>query len=396
MSCPKCGRPRGDGPECPQCGIVYAKFRPPTPSAPPPPPAAEEAPEVGIGSRDGAPWKVAIALAAAVAIVAIVVVRSRSARGPEPAGIAAAPAAVATAAIATEQVTPEPPHAAVAAEDAGAKDDPRTPAAPRRPEPAAPAAEPGSCAVFSADLAAPPPRPSISTAWFEGAGGFRRAVDEQSSSRAPVLLFFHVEWCPHCRRFVGEVLPSAEVSALGGRILKVKVNAEGSEDDRELARRYGVTSYPTFLVIPAPGQAPVRVAQWSSPRSFVESCEGALPDPAREHLERGISLARAGSNDEAAAELKAAASEPRLATTALDRLGVLALEARCFQRAVAIYDRVIEIDARYLGGRAYHLRGFARHRAGDDARALEDAETACKMGYSDSCTVAERARASGR
>lgn len=183
---------------------------------------------------------------------------------------------------------------------------------------------------------------------------------------------------------------------LAERILKVKVNAEGSEEDRDLARRYSVRSYPTFLVMRAPGQAPVRVASWSSPRTFVESCERALPDPAREHLEKGISLARAGANDEAATELKAAASEPRLAADTLDRLGVLALGARCFQQAVAIYGRVIEIDARYRGGRAYHLRGFAHHRAGDDARALEDAETACRMGFAESCTVADRLKGSGR
>ncbi len=192
------------------------------------------------------------------------------------------------------------------------------------------------------------------------------------------------------------MLPSEEVRELGERILKVKVNGEGSEEDRELARRYSVTSYPTFLLIPAPGQAPVRVAQWSSPRTFVESCERALPDPARQHLEKGISFARAGAVDDAAAELKTAASEPRLAAAALDRLGLLALGARCFRQAVAIYDRVIEIDARYAAGRAYHLRGFAHHRAGDAARALEDAETACRMGYAESCTVAERLKGSGR
>ena len=190
------------------------------------------------------------------------------------------------------------------------------------------------------------------------------------------------------------MLPSPELRELGERILKVKVNAEGSEEDRELARRYSVRSYPSFLVIPAPGQAPVHVAEWSSPRTFVESCERALPDPAREHLEKGISLARAGSNDEAAAELKAAASAPRLAAAALDHLGLLALGARCFQRAVAVYGRVIELDARYGGGRAYHLRGFAHHRAGDAARALEDAEIACRMGYAESCTVAERLKGS--
>jgi len=32
-SCPKCGFEQGDGPECPRCGIIFSKFKPPTPAA---------------------------------------------------------------------------------------------------------------------------------------------------------------------------------------------------------------------------------------------------------------------------------------------------------------------------------------------------------------------------
>ena len=136
-----------------------------------------------------------------------------------------------------------------------------------------------------------------------------------------------------CRRFTGEVLPSPEMRELGQRVVKVKVDAEGGEQDRALAQRLSVRSFPTQLVIASPGRPPARVDQWSSPRAFAESCQRLLPNSARDHLDRGIALSQGGSPEAAAAELKAAASNPALALGALDRLGLLALRTSCFSRA---------------------------------------------------------------
>jgi len=48
-ACPRCGAPRAGGTECPRCGVIYAKARPPAPraraeAAPPPPLAPDTAP----------------------------------------------------------------------------------------------------------------------------------------------------------------------------------------------------------------------------------------------------------------------------------------------------------------------------------------------------------------
>jgi thiol-disulfide isomerase/thioredoxin len=259
--------------------------------------------------------------------------------------------------------------------------------------PGAPAPEPESCGIYSTDGIGDAPRPpTVSSAWYEGASGFRRAEDEQASSGAPLLALFYTDWCPHCRRFAAEVIPSPEMRGLGERIVKVKVNAEGSEEDRSLAKRLAVTSYPTLLVLASPGAPQQRVLHWSSPSVFVEACERALPNPARDHLANGIALARGGQAERSAAELRAAASDPRLAAEALDHLGGLALGASCFERAAAIYTRILAADASYGSGRARYLRGLALHRRGDGARAQEDAEEACRLGYGVACAVAERAR----
>ncbi len=264
-----------------------------------------------------------------------------------------------------------------------------------RAAPDGPTPEPASCEIYSlGDVPSAPPLPSVSAQWYEGASGFRRAGEEQASSGAPLLLFFYVNWCPHCRRFIGEVLPSPEMRDLGERIIKVKVDSEASNEDGQLARQYSVRSFPTLLLIAGPGQPPVHLAHGGTPRAFVESCERALPDPARARLEEGISLSRSGRAEQAATALKAAAGSPKLAAVALDHLGLLALGAGCFSRAVAIYGRILDLDPTYAGGRGHHLRALAHFRSGDGARALEDAERACRLGHAQGCVAADRIRSS--
>jgi thiol-disulfide isomerase/thioredoxin len=379
MVCPKCGQPRSPGPECERCGVVYAKFRPaPSPSPVPSPP------------RRGNWWPAAILAAlAAAGVGAWVKLRAPAPRDGSPAIFS--------------DTREMPPPRTAASEDAGtasALPEPEgAPPAPAEPPPGAPeapavvevTAEPASCEAFElSDLPDQPSLPSVSSDWYDGASGLRRAGEEQASSGAPLLLYFYVDWCPHCRRFTGEVLPSPEMRELGQHIVKVKVDAEGSEDDRALARQFSVRSFPTLLVITSPGRPPARVDRWSSPAAFVESCRRLLPNPARDHLDRGVSLSQRASPEQAAAELKAAAGDPTLAARALDHLGLLALRASCFSRAQAIFDRIRSIDSGYRTGRIYHLRGYARWRSGDRQGALEDVEQACRLGFKEGCTAAER------
>jgi thioredoxin-like negative regulator of GroEL len=392
MVCPKCGRPRVEGPECPACGVVYARYRPPAPRPSEPTPPVEE------DRRSGPRLATALAALAVAGLAAAVAARTiaarRAAREDER---AATPEAVAPAAESARPDSREPPGPADAPRDAPAvaaalETPPASPA--EVPRTAAPPPEPASCAIYAPDgIPDPAPRPRVSSDWHVGAAGFRRAMEEGESAAAPVVALFFTTWCPHCRRFDAQVVPSAEVRELAA--VKVRVDAEGGEGERELALKYGVRSYPTVLLFRPDGTPPMRVPAEPSARAFVAACERALPDPAREHLDRGVSLGRAGPSEQAVQELKAAASDPRVAPLALDHLGSLALRASCFGRAEAVYTRVLELAPADEGGRVHYLRGLARVRTGAVALALADAEEACRLGHREGCGVAERARAAG-
>lgn len=153
---------------------------------------------------------------------------------------------------------------------------------------AAPAAvsESPSIAAPSAPVAwAPTPRPStlprsMTAAWREGAAGFRSASEARAGARAPMLLYFHTDWCPWCKKLDQTVLATDTVADGLAGLLKVRINPEDSDEDQALARRFGVTGYPTVLVLGSGSESASRIPSslkrgTLSPDSFVAAVERA-------------------------------------------------------------------------------------------------------------------------
>jgi hypothetical protein len=82
MDCPRCGAREITGPECPACGVILARARPPRPSPRPARPASRS-------SRS--PWLEVVALALAGALAVAILVRRSSPRVAAPPVPAAAP-----------------------------------------------------------------------------------------------------------------------------------------------------------------------------------------------------------------------------------------------------------------------------------------------------------------
>ena len=67
---------------------------------------------------------------------------------------------------------------------------------------------------------------------------FRSRRERKESSR---LIFFYVQWCPHCKSLLNEVWPQME-RRYGSMVQKVDCDT-----DPETARKYDVQSYPTIV-----------------------------------------------------------------------------------------------------------------------------------------------------
>ena len=108
-----------------------------------------------------------------------------------------------------------------------------------------------------------------STVWFEGADGHATALRQRKTMKAPMLVYFRVDWCPHCRRF-DELLDDSQVRSRLAGVIKVQIDPEKGEAEKQLFQgEYGGTGYPTIFLYPADGGEPRRLSHKGPAERFL-------------------------------------------------------------------------------------------------------------------------------
>ncbi len=106
--------------------------------------------------------------------------------------------------------------------------------------------------------------------WYHDSRGYEAAIKHHEQTGRPVFLYFHTTWCPVCREYDADVFAKNEIREYMAPYMKVRID---SEKEEKLATKYGVKSYPTFLVI-SQGQAR-KMALKSSVKSFLNEMRKA-------------------------------------------------------------------------------------------------------------------------
>jgi tetratricopeptide (TPR) repeat protein len=340
------------------------------------------------------------------------------------------------------------PVATAAGQDAPARKPPTARAATRpstvgtarspRSDPGrtAPAATSTTPALVEEAPGAPPAPLPVSAQWYEGADGYRRAQEEQRRTRAAMLVYFRVDWCPYCQRLDREVLPAAAVSRFLAGVVKVRVNPERSAPDRALAQSYGADRFPSVFVIPRPEARPEKISALSrsgdeaidvTADKFVQACtkvglgqsleliSGAAaklsggdlagaradldraidldPQSASAHRWRGYAEARAGDPGKAAGFFRRAIElDPR---DPFPYWQLVALHGRAGQldEAITLLTRLLDVAPPEDRGLAFAQRAYAHQQKGEAARAAADYDEACRLGQTRTCQAAAAARA---
>jgi len=73
------------------------------------------------------------------------------------------------------------------------------------------------------------------------------AQAEAKQSHKLLMVDFYTSWCGYCKKLDAETYTDATVIKQTGQVVTVKVDAE--HEGKDLARKYGVTGYPTVLFL---------------------------------------------------------------------------------------------------------------------------------------------------
>lgn len=268
-ACPKCGFEAVEGVECPRCGIVierYAKAQAPLLNSD----GTRVVVHYAMPPRKAGAGMVLLLLAL-VAGIAGGIAWWRASLTPtrEPS---------ATRAPTLGQGTYRDPLPSRAPDSvAGA---PAAPASPQAEPPRAEMGQDASGPPREADAPQDSPPTYVSSSWFEGADGFERALKEQRLYGAPMVIYFHTSWCPHCKRLERDILSDPSVARYLDGFIKVRINPEDGAAEKSLESSHGVTGYPSFFIMGNRGgltlvRPPREKPGANAAEAFLERCRSA-------------------------------------------------------------------------------------------------------------------------
>lgn len=116
---------------------------------------------------------------------------------------------------------------------------------------------------------------------------YTEALELAVKEKKMVFIDFYTEWCGPCKRMSKEVFPHEKVGEYFNRMfVALKLDAEKGEG-KELAEKYAVKAYPTFVVLSPDGSEVYRTSGYRPADEFVEKIrKGIDPDWSPEGLTR--------------------------------------------------------------------------------------------------------------
>lgn len=118
--------------------------------------------------------------------------------------------------------------------------------------------------------------------WYSGADEYEEAMEIAREGERPIILYFHVDWCPFCTRLDKEYLDDYDVYGFMADYLRVEMDPEDGDEERAIAVKHGVKGYPTFLVTLPGIEKPWKLnpfrknADDQSPEDFLQELKKAI------------------------------------------------------------------------------------------------------------------------
>jgi thiol-disulfide isomerase/thioredoxin len=204
--------------------------------------------------------------------------------------------------------------------------------------------------------------------------GWKAAERRARAERKPMLVDFWAEWCEWCHELDRTTYRDPAVVDLAKGFVAVKVNAEGSLGEMELAGAHEVSTLPTIAFVSPGGRVFLRRTAYEPPQTFAATLQEAQRVGA-ETIGFEAALARDGKDATALAGLGALLAEQGVMKDARDLLG----RARRVDQSRPVAERkrtrrLLAAAELARGRRAESLQILAEALALQPPDAAEDAE----------------------
>jgi uncharacterized protein YyaL (SSP411 family) len=101
-------------------------------------------------------------------------------------------------------------------------------------------------------------------------------LDLAKKENKPVFLDISASWCGYCKRMKANVFTNTDVSVFyNSNYINVSVDGEKGEGI-ELAKKYGVTGYPTFVFLKPDGSVAFQTSGFYNSEKFLEIGKNAF------------------------------------------------------------------------------------------------------------------------
>jgi thioredoxin-related protein len=107
---------------------------------------------------------------------------------------------------------------------------------------------------------------SFAGTWLSNVGAAQKTAKEKNQL---ILVDMFAEWCGWCHRFEREVFPAAAFQDATKDIVLLRLNTEDRGEGTQLARKYSVSSLPTFLVLAPDLTVAGMIRGYAPPDEFV-------------------------------------------------------------------------------------------------------------------------------
>lgn len=109
-------------------------------------------------------------------------------------------------------------------------------------------------------------------------GSWEEVLAEAQKTNKPIFLDAYASWCKPCKMMMKKVFPQASVgNYFNDKYVSVKIDMEKGEGP-ELAEKYGVKVFPTFLFISPQGEALHKSAGFQEAAKFVQTGQDAMDE----------------------------------------------------------------------------------------------------------------------